>query len=149
MVTNALVTGVIRVPGEDGQGPVDLLGQDERRHLVRQRHWPEGKQQFGALATGLREAIRWAHAEDKLLTSSLFQFAKLVSKLGRTKLLSPRVKKYEKAWARLSVHTRTEALLREINLLFNGGILPHPFHIRIDQRTPFGAFAGSPDSTKN
>jgi hypothetical protein len=46
------VSGVVGMPGQDGQGAVDLFGQYNAGELVRQGHAAEGKEKVGALACG-------------------------------------------------------------------------------------------------
>ena len=57
--------------GDDGQGAVDLFGENERGHLVGERHRSKGEQQVGAFATGIREAVGRAYAKDKFLMACL------------------------------------------------------------------------------
>ena len=79
---------MIRVPGEDGEGAVDLFCENERCHLVRECHGPEREQHVGPFATGFREAVGRPYAKGNLLMSTLLEFAKPVRKLGRAELFS-------------------------------------------------------------
>jgi hypothetical protein len=137
------------VSGDYGQGAVDLFGEDKRGHLVWKRHLPERKQQVGAFAAGFREAIRWAHAKDKLLVPGVLEFAKPTCKLGGTELLPPRIEKDQKAGASFSVQGGVEAFLIKKYLFFYGGVLPNPLRIGAEQWTPFGALTSPADSVKN
>lgn len=77
------MAGMIRMTGEDGEGPVDLLGQDGCGHLMRKRHGAEGEEQAGSFAGGVGEAVGGSDAEDELLLAAMLQRAEMFGELNR------------------------------------------------------------------
>jgi hypothetical protein len=135
--------------GDDSQCSVHLLRENERCHLVWQRHRSKREEQVGAFAAGLRKSVGGTHAKDELLMAGLLQFAKPLRKLSRTELFAPLIKKNQKGRSALSLQGRSESFFGKEDLLFHRGILTDPLHVGRDQRTPFGAFASPPNSVKN
>ena len=75
------VAGVVRMAGQDGQGAVDLLGQNDAGELVRQRNTPQGKKKVGPLSCCRRPSIRRPDGEHKPLNPIIPQAPELYRKL--------------------------------------------------------------------
>jgi len=59
------------VAGEDGEGAVDLFGEDDLRELMRQGDAAEGEEEVGAGAGGVGPTVGRADGEDEALGSGV------------------------------------------------------------------------------
>src|ERR1700735_3937058 len=76
-----LVAGVIGMSGDDGQGAVDLFGEDDAGELMRQRHRPEGEKQVSAGAGGNGPSVRGTDGEHEILGAGVAKTADLGGKI--------------------------------------------------------------------
>lgn len=74
-----LVAGVVRVTGQDGEGSVDLLGQEDASEMMRQGDPSEGEKKVCAFAGRIGPSVRWADREDESLGAGV---AKVADRLG-------------------------------------------------------------------
>jgi hypothetical protein len=77
---------VVRVPRQNSQRPVDLLGQNDTRELMRQGNAAEGKEQVRPLTRRGGPTVCGTNSKHKTLSSFVAQPPYLSSKLLRAKL---------------------------------------------------------------
>jgi hypothetical protein len=83
-----LVAGMVGVSGENGQGAVYLLGQNNTGELMRQSHATKGKKQVGTLACGRRPPIRRSDGKHQPLNTLVADAAEVRGELIRAVLLA-------------------------------------------------------------
>jgi hypothetical protein len=64
-----LMSRVVRVAGQDGQGAIDLFGKHNPGELVRQGHWTEGKEKVGSLSCGRGPTVGGTDGEHQTLSA--------------------------------------------------------------------------------
>jgi hypothetical protein len=78
---NGSVAGVVGMAGEDGEGAVDLLGQDDACELVGEGDAAEGEQELGTSASYIRPAVGGPDGEDETLRPGVAKMANGLSNL--------------------------------------------------------------------
>jgi hypothetical protein len=93
------------VAGENRQGTVYLLGEDDACELMRQSHATKGKKQVGTLACGRRPPIRRSDGEHEALDALIPYAAEVCGELIRGVLLAAAIHKNGIRWsaARLAI----------------------------------------------
>ena len=132
--------------GEDGQGAVDLFGEDDASELVWQRDAAQRKKQVRALTGICGPAIRRADRENETLRPSIAQPAKLLSELFGREQLASTVEQNDmsRSAAWLTVERIKEGRLRLKELRVAGNVTGYPLDVVREQtvgRIGFGATA--------
>ena len=87
---------VVRDVVDEGEGPVDLLHQDQPDHLMSQRHLRHGKTEIGATFDFLGKPGVSADGKNQILLRSVSMEGDKIGKPCRGKTLPLDVKKNEK-----------------------------------------------------
>ena len=90
-----LVAGVVGVVGEDGEGAVDLLGEDDASQFVGQRDVAEGEDEAGAGAGGCGPTVGGADGEEEGLRAGVAQAAEVGGEFFAGELLAAAVEQDE------------------------------------------------------
>jgi hypothetical protein len=85
------VAGVVGVAGADGEGAVDLLGEDDGGEFVGEGDAAEGEGAFGAFERGRGPAVGRADGEEGVLGSGVLEGAEDGGEFGRGDLLASAV----------------------------------------------------------
>jgi hypothetical protein len=88
---NGLVTGVVGVAGEDGEGAVELLGEDDAGQLVGQGDESEREEEVGPGAGGGGPAVGWTDGEDEALGAVVAEAAEASGEVLGGELLAAAV----------------------------------------------------------
>lgn len=89
------MAGVIRVVGEDGQGTIDLFGQDGAGELMGQGDGAEGEDETGAGLGGGRPPVGGTDSEDEGLGAGIAETAEVGGEVLAGKLLAAAVEEDE------------------------------------------------------
>lgn len=81
--------------GEDGEGAVDLLGQDDACQLVGEGDAAEGEQKVGASASHVGPSVGGADGEDEMLRPGVAKMADGLGELFGGELLTSAIEKDE------------------------------------------------------
>ncbi len=79
--------------GQDGQGSVDLFGEDDAREFVRQSNWAEREQHGGPCAGSLRPTVSRADGEDQMLNAGIAEPADVCGEIFRGKRFAAAIEK--------------------------------------------------------
>jgi hypothetical protein len=88
------MAGVVGVTREDGEGTVDLFGEDGAGELVGEGNKTEREQQVGAVSGCGGPAVGGAYAEDEALGSGVAELAHANGNFIRRQLASATVQEY-------------------------------------------------------
>jgi len=91
------VAGVVGVAGEDGEGAVDLFGEDGAGEFVGQGDGAEGEDKAGAGAGGGGPSVRGADGEDDGLGAGVAEAAEVSGEFFGGELLAAAVEEDEDA----------------------------------------------------
>lgn len=94
LAEGAILLVVIWFVVEDGHGAVDLLGEKEANHLVREGHEREGDLFLGYLMKGGGEAVGAAHYEDQTARTCRHAFLYPLGKLHGAAFFAVFVQQY-------------------------------------------------------
>src|SRR5216683_953101 len=126
-----LVAGVVGVAGENGQGPVYLLGQNHAGELMRQGHPPEGKKQIGTLTCGRRPPIRRSDGEHQALDALIANATEVRGELLRGELLAATIQQngIRRSATRLTIQPIEQGGLGPEKLGVAGNVMGGPLYI--------------------
>jgi hypothetical protein len=149
-----LVSGVVGVAGQDGEGSVDLLGQYDAGKLVRQGHAAEGKEKISALACGRGPPVGGTDGEHKPLSTLIADASDVRSELLGGVLLTPAIQQngVGRGTAGLTVQPIEECSLGFEDLRVAGDVASCPCNVVIMQTIAslrLGSGLARKDSSKN
>ena len=118
------VAGVVGVTGEDGEGAVDLFGEDGAGHFMRQGDVAERQDEAGACACGWGPAVGGTDGEDEGLCAGVAKAAEVGGDVIGGKLLSAAVEEdeYGSGAGGLAVEPGEEVGLGRVGLGFAGEV---------------------------
>ena len=80
---------------ENGEGAVDLLGEDRPHDLVRKGHARKGQTGVGAFVDLLRESVRSADDQHQTFHAAVHAFLEPIGEFDRPHFVAPLVEQYD------------------------------------------------------